>query len=74
LILIQPSQSIPIPATPEAVLFENKSENGLELLEISVPELTGETIEQIVSLGIQLESISGLGGEDYCKILKDCIS
>jgi mannose-6-phosphate isomerase len=71
-ILIQPSQSILIPAIPEDVLFE--SENGLELLETSVPDLSGETIEQMISLGIQPESIPGLGGEDYSKILKDCIS
>jgi len=71
-ILIQPSQSILIPAIPEDVLFE--SENGLELLETSVPDLTGDTIEQMISLGIQPESIAGLGGEDYGKILKECIS
>ena len=71
-ISIQPAQSILIPAIPEDLLFESK--DGLELLETSVPDLTGETIEQMISLGIQPDRIAGLGGEDYVKILKECIS
>jgi len=69
---VQLSKSILIPAVPEDLLF--KSKDGLELLETSVPDLTGETIEQMISLGIQPDRIAGLGGEDYVKILKECVS
>jgi len=71
-IFIQPGQSILIPAVPEDLLFE--SEDGFELLETSVPDLTGDSIEQMIGLGIQPERIAGLGGEDYSKILRGCIS
>lgn len=71
-IFIQPGQSILIPAIPEDLLFE--SENGFELLETSVPDLTGDSIEQMIGLGIQPELIAGLGGEDYSKIIRGCIS
>lgn len=71
-ILIQPGQSILIPAIPEDLLF--KSEDGLEILETSVPDLSGDTIEQMIGMGIQPERIAGLGGEDYSKILRGCIT
>jgi mannose-6-phosphate isomerase len=71
-IFIQPALSILIPAIPEDILFE--SEDGLEILETSVPDLAGDTIEQMIDLGIQPERIAELGGEDYSKILRGCIS
>jgi hypothetical protein len=71
-ILIQPGQSILIPAIPEDLLF--KSEDGLEILETSVPDLSGDTIEQMIGMGIQPERITGLGGEDYSRILRGCIT
>lgn len=70
-IFIQPLQSILVPAMPEDICFE--SEEGLEMLEISVPDLAGETMEEIIRAGIPSERIKGLGGEDYGMILKEYI-
>ncbi|MFC1867427.1 class I mannose-6-phosphate isomerase [Thermodesulfobacteriota bacterium] len=70
-IFIQPGQSILVPAVPEDLLFE--SEDGLEVLESSVPDLMGETIEQMVGYGIEGDKIAGLGGEDYEKIIKEFV-
>lgn len=66
--LIQPYQSILIPAIPEDLSFE--TENGIDVLETSVPDLTGGSLTEMIGLRIPPESIVGLGGEDYGKILK----
>jgi len=68
-IYIQPYQSILVPAVPGELFFE--SEEDLELIEISVPDLAGETSEQMSRAGIKLDRLVALGGEDYGKILKD---
>ena len=70
-VFIQPSQSVLIPAVPEDILIE--SENGLELLETSIPDLSGATAEQMVSLGIPPDKIPSLGGEDYGKTIRECM-
>ena len=66
--LIQPYQSILIPAVPEDLYFE--TEKGFDVLETSVPDLTGESLREMMGTEIPSESIVGLGGEDYGKILK----
>jgi len=66
--LIQPYQSILIPAIPEDLYFE--SEKGVDVLETSVPDLTGESLTEMIGPKIPSDSIVGLGGEDYGKILK----
>jgi len=66
---IQPFQSILVPAIPEDIYFE--SEDGLELLETSVPDLAGETLDQMIEAGIRTDRIAGLRGEDYSRILKE---
>jgi mannose-6-phosphate isomerase len=70
-IMIQPGQSILVPAIPEDILF--KSEDNLILLETSIPELAGETIGEMIDLGIQPDRIADLGGDDYRKICKECM-
>jgi len=72
LTFIQPFQSILVPAIPEDLYFE--SEDGLELLETSVPDLAGDTLEQMIEAGIQTDKIAGLGGYDYGRILKEYMS
>ena len=71
-IVIQPCQSILVPAIPEDLYFE--SEDRLDLLEISVPDLAGDTLEKMIRSGIQPDRIAALGGEDYSRILKEYMS
>ena len=66
---MQPYQSILVPGITEEHYF--KSEDGLEMLETSVPDMAGETLDQFVRLGIPIDRIVKLGGEDYGKILKE---
>ena len=70
-VLIQPGQSILVPAIDEDILFE--SDEGIDIIETSIPDLSGDTIEQMVNLGITADSIAALGGEDYGKIIKECM-
>jgi mannose-6-phosphate isomerase len=70
-VLIQPGQSILVPAIAEDILFE--SEGGMDIIESSIPDLGGDTLEQMVNLGITADSIAALGGKDYRKIIQDCL-
>ena len=70
-VFIQPGQSILVPALPEDILFE--SGDGLEIMETSIPDLSGETIRHISELGISHEKIAALGGDDYGKIIRECM-
>ena len=70
-VFIEPGQSILIPAVQEDLLFV--SEEGFEVMETSVPDLSEETIEQFSGHGIKSDEIIGLGGNDYGQILKGCI-
>jgi len=65
---IEPYQSILVPAFPEDFYFESK--DRLEVIETSVPDLGGETLDQMFKLKITLDKIVGLGGGDYGGILK----
>ena len=70
-ILVQPGQSILVPAIAEDILFE--SEKGLDVIESSIPDLSGDTLEQMINTGITPDRIASLGGEDYGKILQNCL-
>ena len=65
---IEPYQSILVPAFPEDFYIESKDK--LEVIETSVPDLGGETLDQMFKLKITLDKIVGLGGTDYGEILK----
>ena len=67
---VHPGQSILVPAIEEDILFE--SEEGLDIIETSIPDLSGDSIEELINLGLSPERIADLGGEDYYKILQDC--
>ena len=72
-VFIEPSQSILVPAISEDLLFESE-DDLLEVIETSVPDLTGETLIQMFSPEITCDRIAGLGGEDYSRIIKECIN
>ena len=66
---IQAYQSVLVPAIPEDLYFE--SDERFEVLETSVPDMAGETLDQMIRLGLPLERIAALGGDDYGSILKE---
>lgn len=68
---IQPYQSVVVPAIPEELFFE--SEEGLEVLETSIPNFGGSTSADMVGRGIQEDRIALLGGDDYGQILLKCM-
>ena len=68
---IQPYQSILVPAVPQELYFETGG--GLEVVETSVPDIAGETLNEMLELGIPKERIILLGGDDYKSILRGCL-
>lgn len=70
-IYIQPYQSVVVPALAQDLFFE--SDRELEVLETSVSDMAGETLECMLEQGIPAEKIIRLGGSEYGAILRDCL-
>ncbi|MBN2126108.1 MAG: hypothetical protein JW821_17550 [Deltaproteobacteria bacterium] len=68
---LQPFQSVIVPAVEQELFFE--TDEGLEVLETSLSDLGGGTVQQILHSGIALGRVADLGGEDYCRIIKTCL-
>lgn len=64
---VQPHQSILVPASLEEIMLE--SEQGMELLEISLQDLAGGTLREVTDLGYTREEVASLGGPDYGPVL-----
>jgi mannose-6-phosphate isomerase len=68
---IQPYQTVLVPAVEQDLCFE--SDGVLEVMETSVPDMAGEIFGPILRLGIPMERIAMLGGDDYGRILRDSL-
>ncbi|MFH1488791.1 MAG: type I phosphomannose isomerase catalytic subunit, partial [Pseudomonadota bacterium] len=65
---IQPYQSVLVPAIGEDLYFQ--SDEGLEIMETTLTDMAGETVNDLIRGGVSKDRIIGLGGEDYGEILK----
>ncbi|MEW6669595.1 MAG: hypothetical protein AB1512_30665 [Thermodesulfobacteriota bacterium] len=68
---IQPFQTVLVPAAEQDLFFE--SEGSLEVMETRTPDMDGEIFGPILRLGIPMERIAMLGGDDYGRILRDSL-
>lgn len=64
---LQPHQSVLVPACPEDLTLE--SEEGMEILETSLPDLSRGALEEVMSFGFSRADVAGLGGPDYASVL-----
>lgn len=68
---VQPYQTVLVPAVEQDLCFE--SDGVLEVMETSAPEMSAETFGPILRLGIPMERVTMLGGDDYGRILRDSL-
>ncbi len=68
---LQPYQSVIIPACPEDLTLE--SEEGMEILETSLTDLSRGALEEVMSFGFSRAEVASLGGQDYATVLMDTL-
>jgi mannose-6-phosphate isomerase len=69
---IQPFQTVLVPAVKQDLFFESQS-ISFEVLETTVPNLACLAPDHATALGISLDRLTALGGDDWGGILKQCL-